>query len=332
MFACASAARPAASAPAAQPASLKLRLASSLWPPFVDDADHPRVAVDVVTTALARAGYIAQDEVTSLEVVLQGLRDGSFDGSTALWRSPEREEYLLYSDAYLENRLMLVAKQGTKVDAASLAELAGKKVGLVKDYAYGPEVEQAQGPVFVRAAGTEEENLRALLRGDVDYVLCDALVIHHLKQQYPQQVREKLATGSRPLVTRSLHFTVRKDRPDAQRIIEGFNRQLATMLHDGSYHQALHVDWIHADVDGDGKLELVAAGAEIGTQAPTSGYQLMGSVPAGANPESDPAHARFVVKGVAYDSWDQVPDDFKKTPSDAFNPKPGTLRASVFEF
>jgi polar amino acid transport system substrate-binding protein len=332
LLGCASTARPAARAPAAEPASIKLRLASSLWPPFVDTGDDPGVAVDLVTKALARAGYIAQDEVTSLEVVLRGLREGTYDGSSSLWRSPEREEFLLYSNAYLENRLMLVGPKGSKVDAASFAELKGKKIGLVKDYAYGPEVEQAKEPVFMRGASTEEENLRALLRGEVDYVLCDALVIHQLTLQYPRQVQEKLAMGSRPLITRALHFTVRKDRPDAQRIIDGFNQQLAKMLSDGTYHQALHVDWIHADVDGDGKLELVAAGDEVGTKAPSAGYQLVGFAPGGATADPDPAHARFMIKGVAYDSWDAVPDDLKKTPSDAFNPKPGTLRVSVFEF
>jgi polar amino acid transport system substrate-binding protein len=331
LLGCASTARPAASSPAAEPVSIKLRLASSLWPPFVDTGDDPGVAVDLVTKALARAGYIAQDEVTSLEAVLRGLREGSFDGSTSLWRSPEREPFLLYSNAYLENRLMLVGQKGSKVDVTSFAELPGKKIGIVQDYAYGPELEQAKQPVFVRGPSTEE-NLRALLRGELDYVLCDALVIHYLTQQYPQKVQEKLAMGSHALITRPLHFAVRKDRPDAQRIIDGFNRQLAKMLSDGTYHQALHVDWIQADVDGDGKLELVAAGDQVGAEAPRTGYQLLGFAPGGATADPDPAHARFVIKGVAYDSWDAVPDDLKKTPSDAFNPKPGTLRVSVFEF
>jgi polar amino acid transport system substrate-binding protein len=329
LLGCASTARPVAGSPAAEATSTRLRLASGLWPPFVDRGDDPGVAVDIVVKALARAGYIAQDEVTSLDVVLRGLHEGSYDGSTSLWRSPEREQFLLYSSAYLENRLMLVGAKGSKADVTSFAELPGKKIGIVQDYAYGSELEQAKQPLFVRGSSTEE-NLRALLRGELDYVLCDALVIHYLTQQYPQQVREKLAIGTHPLITRTLHFAVRKDRPDAQRIIDGFNQQLTKMLSDGTYHRALHVDWIHADVDGDGKLELVAAGDEVGTVAPSAGYQLV-SFGGGAS-DNDPANARFVIKGVAYDSWDAVPDDLKKTPSDAFNPKPGTLRVSVFEF
>jgi polar amino acid transport system substrate-binding protein len=329
LLGCSTAARPPAS-PATEPASVKLRLASGLWPPFVDTSDHPRVAVDLVTSALARAGYIAEDEVESLETVLRGLQEGTYDGSTTLWHSAEREQFVLYSNPYLENRLMLVGPKGSKPDAGSFAELKGKKIGLVKDYAYGAEVDDAKAPIFVRGESTEE-NLRALLRGELDYVLCDALVIHHLALQYPQQVRERLETARTPLIKRSLHFAVRKGRPDAQQIIDRFNQQLAKMLADGSYHQALHVDWIQADIDGDGTLELVAAGDHVGAKAPQGGYQVM-SFATGGPTDTDVARARFVIKGVAYDTWDAVPEEYKKTPSDAFNPKPGTLRVSVFEY
>jgi polar amino acid transport system substrate-binding protein len=332
LLGCSSAPRPSPTGPQSEPVSTKLRLASSLWPPFVDTENNPRAAVDLVSTALARAGYIAENEITSLDRVISGLQAGSYDGSSALWRSPEREQFLLYSSAYLENRLMLVGKSGSKVDVASFAELAGKKVGLVADYAYGPELDQAKEPIFVRGTSTDE-NLRALLRGELDYVVCDALVIHHLAQHYPQQTREKLATGSAPLITRSLHFAVRKDLANAELVIERFNQQLAKMLADGSYHRALNVDWIHADVDGDGKLELVAAGNEIGVEPPRGGYKLASSAGSGeGTSDNDPAHAQIMVKGVAYDSWDAVPEEYKKTPSSAVPNRPGTLRASVFEF
>jgi len=306
-----------------EPSSVQLRLASASYPPYVDTADHPRAALDLVATALARAGYIAKNEIVPLDAVVEGLRADKYDGSAALWQSEEREQFLLYSDALLENRLLLVGQKGSDVSAASLSELKAKKVGIVTDYAYGPELDQAKEPVFVRGTSTED-NLRALLRGELDYVIADALVVHHLQQQFPQQTREKLSAGSKPLIKRTLHFAVRKSFPGAPGIIENFNRQLATMLADGSYNDALHVDWVLADIDKDGTAELVAVGDRLGADPPGSGYRPMG-------PEGGATPARFVVKGVAYDSWQAVPDEYK-TPSQAHSDKPGTLRASVFEF
>ncbi len=323
--------RPAPAKANAHTTSPTLHLAASSWPPFVDTADHPSVAVDLVTAALARAGYIADTKVTSLEQVIEGLEGKAYDGSAALWQSEEREQFLLYSDPYLENRLLLVGRKGSPVTATSFAELQGKKVGIVEGYAYGPELEQAKEPVFVRGA-SGEENLRALLRGEVDYVLADALVVHHLAHQHPQQTQEKLELGENTLLKRTLHLTVRKDLPQAGEIVARFNRELAAMLRDGSYHQALRVDWIQADIDGDGVLEMVASGDAVGTEPPRAGFKITSSQGAGVATDNRPTDTRFVVKGVAYGSWDDVPAEYKHTPSSPLSPDPGTLRVNVFEF
>jgi len=333
LIGCASSSTPKpAQAPTAKVSAEKLHLAASRFPPFVDSADQPRVALDLVTAALARAGYIADTQLTSLDAVIQGLEAGQFDGSSALWRDADRDAFLLYSEPYLENRMVLVARKGTPVTAASFAELSGKKVGVVEGYAYGPELEQAKEPVFVRGADTEE-NLRALLRGELDYVLADALLVHHIAHQYPEQTQAKLALGENTLLARTLHLTLRKDLPNAQLILERFNRELTQMLRDGSYHQALRVDWIHADIDGDGVLEMVAAGDEVGAEPPRKGYKVA-SVTGSGGPVTDqhPSNARIVVKGVAYGSWDAVPEQYKRNPASPMGANPGTLRATVFEF
>ena len=64
--------------------------------------------------------------------VPEDIKAGKFDGSAAMWKSPEREAYLLYSKPYLESRLHLAGQKGTDVSAHNLSELAGKRVALVK--------------------------------------------------------------------------------------------------------------------------------------------------------------------------------------------------------
>ena len=317
-----------------KPTSPKLRILSASWPPFVDTEDNPRVAIDLVSQALARAGYIAVNDVGEIDTVLSELQAGSYDGSAALWRNEEREQYLLYSEPYLENRLLLVGKKGSDVSATSFAALAGKKIGIVQGYAYGPELDNAKEPTFVRQASTDE-NLRSLLHGEVDYVLTDALVIHQLAQHYPTQTRDKLELGTAVLIKRPLYLTLRKTLPDAERIMAAFNRQLEKMLQDGSFARAIHVDWIETDIDHDGITELVAANDQVGPEAPQSGYRVAGPSGSGGpgTSDHDPAGGggRFVVRGVAYDSWSAVPDEYK-APYNQPGSKPTTLRASVVEW
>ena len=73
---------------------------------------------------------------------------------------------MLFSDPYLENRLVLVGRSGSDVRAAAFADLKGKKLALVNGYAYGEAIE-AGGPTWVRTGG-EQDSLSRLLNGAVD--------------------------------------------------------------------------------------------------------------------------------------------------------------------
>jgi len=318
----------APASPAAQ--TTKLRLASTKWLPFTGAKGEPRVALSLSERALERAGY---DSVTSFVPdgqLTTKLKAGEFDGSPALWRSAEREQFLLYSKAYLENRLVLLARKGSNLSVASLAELKGKRVALVDGYAYGEAVDSAAGPEFVRGA-SESANVQALLAGKVDYVLLDDLVAEYLFEQNPKDAPSRLEVGRAPLVTRSLHFAVRKDLPDAQRLIDRFNDAIASMVGDGTYNLALQVDWIRADVDGDGKPEMISRGDHLGTAPPQRSYELfspatVAAATAGASvePHTAPTAAgptqakepllRFYVGGKYYDTWQEVPEKLRGEP------------------
>src|SRR5688572_20530951 len=127
---------PAAEAPAPAPAepvqAQQIHLASTHWPPFTDKEGSPRVAIDLVHMALVRAGYVATTTIVPEGTLTAALERGEFAGSVALWRSAEREVFLLYSEPYLENRMVLVGRTGSDVRARKWSELSGKKIGIVE--------------------------------------------------------------------------------------------------------------------------------------------------------------------------------------------------------
>ena len=51
-------------------------------------------------------------------------------------------------------------------------------------------------------ARTEEDSLKQLLDGAVDYTLMDELVVQYIVSNYPEQARTRLQLGSTPLLTR----------------------------------------------------------------------------------------------------------------------------------
>jgi polar amino acid transport system substrate-binding protein len=307
----------------------QLRLVSTAWSPFTNDSGQPRFALDLVETALGRIGLSARTAIVEPARFTSALLSGEFDGSAAAWKDAERERVLIFSQPYLENRLILVGRRGADVSAASLGELNGKRVAIVEGYSYGDAL-NLSGATLVRSQ-SEEDSLALLLASKTDYTLMDELVVHYLMNNYPTQVSTRLNVGSRALVTRPLYFAVKRARPDAETIVNRFNAQLHTMIVDRTYHRLLHVSWISADVDGDGVSEFVPASDRSGTAEPQRAYALS-TTTGQRTPESSEGKSKsgFYVGGNIYTDWASVPNRYKV--DDPQWPDARRSTASIFRF
>ena len=274
------------------------------FPPFTDRAGQKSFALELVSEALQRANISTQTDIVFFEQVMDGIEAGTYDGSAALWKSKDRETYLLYSEPYLENRLILVGRSGSDVSATSLSELQNKRVSVVSGYAYGSEIYTLPG-ISIIFGKSDQENLERLLEGKTDYMLVDELLIQYLLQYQHEEVKKYLEVGSNAIIVQPLYLAILKQIDGAQSIIDNFNENIADMMSDGTYNEILELNWIQYDVDGDGILELVMQGEEAGVDAPVQYYSLM-SV-SGLSKESD----RYYINGQLYNGWDEVPQKLK---------------------
>ena len=304
----------------------QLRLVSTAWSPFTNAPGQPRFALDLVGVALERMRIIAETVIVDEDRLTPSLLSAESDGSAALWRDAERERALIYSQPYLENRLILVGRQGSDVSATSLADLAGKRIALVAGYAYGEALETTDGPIFV-GSHSEEDSVAKLLNGEADYTLMDDLVIQYLISNHGEEARTRLAFGSTPLLTRSLHLAVRRSLRDAESIISRFNAELRGMIADRSYHRLLHLDWIRADVDGDGRREYVPHDDQTGPHPPERSYVLFATGTATTEPVTK---RRFYFGGNIYEGWSTVPAQYKAP--DFSRPGPSRHAVRIFTF
>lgn len=318
------AAAPAPQTPATRTAPL--RLVSTPWPPFTNEAGQPRFALDLIEAALGRIGMSAKTTIVEPARFTPALLGGTYDGSGAAWRDAERERVLIFSQPYLENRLILVGRKDEDVSAAALGGLKGKRIAIVEGYAYGDTVDKSGG-VVVRSQG-EEDSLTLLLANKADYVLMDELVVQYIVNNYPNEAKARLNIGTKPLLTRSLYFAVKRSRPDAESIVRGFNAQLRGMIADRTYHKLLHVPWISADIDGDGIPEFVPESDRAGTTAPQHAYSLFSDEPQPSKPAEN--KSRFYVGGNIYSDWASVPNRYKV--EDPRYPDPARSTASIFTF
>jgi polar amino acid transport system substrate-binding protein len=305
-------------------------LVSTAWPPFTNPPGRPRFALDLIEAALGRAGISTTTSIVDAAAFTPGLLNEQFDGSGAVWKDADRERVLLFSQAYLENRLVLVGRKGASVSAATLSALKGKRIAIVEGYSYG-DIETS-GPIFVRSQ-SEEDSLSRLLDSKVDYTLMDELVVQYIVEHYAKEAQTRLEIGSTPLVTRELFLAVRRSRPDAASIISRFNAQLRGMIADRTYHRLLHVRWIRADIDGDGVPENVPIDDNAGPQAPQRVYTLplIDTNSTSSLSKTVPVSPRFYLGGSIYTDWASVPDKFKMTNPEA-PPDPRGSTGTVFNF
>ena len=299
-----------------------LRLGSDVWPPFTDAEGRLRVAISLVHAALERSGVQTESVIEEdFAVVLRALREGELDGSAAIWRTPERESFLLFSEPYLENRLVLLGRKGADLSARSLSELAGKRVAIVEGYGYSDALDRTSGPDYVEGK-SDQANLRKLLAGEVDYLLADDLLIHDFFERYGDRAERLLAVSRFPLLRRPLHLALRRDLAGAAERIAEFDEVIEVMIADGTYGRILGVSWLWADVDDDGQPEFVLGGERAGTEEPEDAYVVVGP----DEPPASPKGRRYYVDGKMYESWQQVPPSYRvRELETASRPRAGAL-------
>ena len=122
-----------------------LRFVSPIRPPFTDAPGNPRFALDLVEAALARINVKTRTTLVPPGQYATELLKGPYDGTAVGWRDSERERALLFSEPYMENRLVLVGRRGSDVSARTFADLKGKKIARINGYAYGDGIDAA-GP------------------------------------------------------------------------------------------------------------------------------------------------------------------------------------------
>ena len=281
-----------------------IKLASDIYPPFTDVEGEKGFALEIVQEALNRGGIQTDLTITGFTEVLDGINTGTYHGSAALWKTEDRENYLLYSEPYLENRLILVGRKGSDVSAKSLKELKDKKIAIISGYAYGASVYTSLDVVLIPGK-SDQENLEKLLTFKTDYILVDELLISYLLNYQLNDISRFLEIGSEAFMIQPLHLAVLKNMPNAQKIIEDFNSNINTMMSDGTYNKILELNWIQSDVDGDGVLELVMHGDSAGREAPASYYKLMTETAMTESTE------RYYINGEVYDGWQVVPAKYK---------------------
>lgn len=145
------------------------------YAPFVSVTPTGQVqglSMDVLDLLKPRLGAELQIlPADNLTHILQAARRGEVDLISSLRPTPERAEFLAFTDPYVKVPAVFVVSAGTQ--APSLKDLAGRPVAVGKGYAVESFVRANYPQVRWVAVPDDVSALRLLMRGDVDGVVAD---------------------------------------------------------------------------------------------------------------------------------------------------------------
>jgi len=220
-------------------AAEKLRLVADSWPPFTDATlVNGGLATDIVSTALARAGFASDFEQVPWARALLGLGEGRYDVLVNAWYSDERTQLGQFSGAYLINRVRFIKRKDAPIEFNNLQQLHTYPVAVVRGYAYSTEFDEDASvqkvPVHNFAMA-----VRMVAADRVKLTLEDEYVARYYLARESAKVRNAVEFLPKPLSENSLHILVSLKNPQHEQIVAGFDREIARMKADGSYERLL---------------------------------------------------------------------------------------------
>jgi polar amino acid transport system substrate-binding protein len=222
-------------------AAERLRLVADAWPPFTDATlINGGLATDIVTTALARAGYASQFEQVPWARALMGVGDGRYDVLVNAWYDDARTQLGQFSGEYLLNRVLFLKRRDDPIEFQNLQQLHDYPIAVVRGYAYSaafdadPQLQKVPVHSFAMA-------VRMLAAQRVRLTVEDEFVARYYLARESATVRNAVEFLPVPLSENSLHILVSLKNPQHEQIVAGFDREIARMKADGTYARLMRL-------------------------------------------------------------------------------------------
>lgn len=217
----------------------KLRLVADGWPPFTDSTlVNGGLATDIVSTALARAGYATDFEQVPWARAMLGISEGRYDVLVNAWYSEERTHVGQFSAEYLLNRVRFIKRKDAPIQFDELQQLHAYPIAVIRGYAYSKAFDE-DGQMQKVPVHSFAMAVRMLVAGRVKLTLEDEYVARYYLARESPRVRNAVEFLPKPLSENSLHILISLKNPEHEQIVARFDQEIAAMKADGSYARLL---------------------------------------------------------------------------------------------
>ena len=215
-------------------AEQEFRLMANPSPPYADaKLPDQGLALELVKAVFAKTDFTPVITIENWSRALEGTEVDVYDALASVWYSKEREKDLLFSEPYLRSELLILKLRANQGQYVSLDQLAGSRLGVRTDYAYGVDFSAIPDLTLVQ----EDQlvpNLLNLLDGKVDFVIADQRTAAMQLHEFFNDKITQFAVTKIALAPVERHVAASRAWPEGEAMIAAFNRALAARQKDGS--------------------------------------------------------------------------------------------------
>ncbi|AZZ91840.1 transporter substrate-binding domain-containing protein [Hahella sp. KA22] len=220
-----------------------VELVTLQYPPYQyqEEDEVQGLVVNIVNEAFRRVGMDTNIRLNAWPRSLEMVRSGQADAIFTAYKTPEREEFLHYSNVVLmPQEIVLFAKKDSNISFnGDLTALANVKIGVVRDISYGSTFDEARkNGMFKQISETTnlEQSVKKLESGRIDLLISNKYTALAMFKNLGFAGQFKELTPSIQSVPSYIAFSKKKDLAGLR---DKFDGALKEMMSDGSYDKYL---------------------------------------------------------------------------------------------
>jgi len=218
-----------------------ITLGSGEWSPyFSEKLMYYGVTSRVVSEAFASEGFDVKYAFRPWKRSMEEAKKGKWVGTPGWSKNDERQKDFYYSEPIAQEENVFFYVKGTGFKWDNIGDLAKYKIGAIKGYSYGEEIDSADknGSIKVQRIGEELANFKKLLAGRVDVVLNNLDTGYNtiLKNLSPEEAA-RITHHTKTVNSRPLYLLISKKADNSEALRDSFNKGLAKLKEGGQYEQ-----------------------------------------------------------------------------------------------
>ena len=213
-----------------------IQLAAFEYPPFYyeEDGEVKGIGVVLLHDLFDRLDKRIEIRMYPIKRALDQLKHGTIDGIMFLIKTPEREEYLDYTNPIIcVNGFFWYSKERMNKDfkMENFDILKNYNVGVTRGYSYGVEIDKIINSIPVDVANTDLSNFKKLLSGRIDLFPGNEIVAKGLFKLHPE-LKGRIDNAEEAFIKWILHMGISKQSQLAEMMLN-INEALSEMEKEG---------------------------------------------------------------------------------------------------